>query len=154
MLFKSLLFFVIIYSCSCRQKPAANPKADKIALMEVDRAFSKLSLEKGMKQAFLEYIDSNGILLRPNHMPIIGAGAVDFLIQQDDRNFSISWRPNGADISSSGDLGYTYGVYVVVPAEKDTAIYGTYVSIWKKQHDGSWKFSLDSGNPGIGENEN
>ncbi|MCC6256746.1 MAG: nuclear transport factor 2 family protein [Chitinophagaceae bacterium] len=122
--------------------------------MEVDRSFSKVCLEKGMKQAFLEYIDSNGILLRPGHMPIIGAEAVDYLIQQDDSNFSISWRPSAADIAASGDLGYTYGVYVVKPADRDTAIYGTYINIWKKQRDGNWKFVLDSGNPGIDEKEN
>jgi ketosteroid isomerase-like protein len=33
---------------------------------------------------------------------------------------------------------------------KDTIIYGTYISIWKKQSDGNWKFVLDSGNEGVG----
>jgi len=28
----------------------------------------------------------------------------------------------------------------------DTVIYGVYVSIWKKQKDGSWKYILDGGN--------
>jgi ketosteroid isomerase-like protein len=31
----------------------------------------------------------------------------------------------------------------------DTFFAGTYVSIWKKQPDGKWKFILDSGNEGI-----
>lgn len=104
-----------------------------------------------MKQAFLEYMDSNGVLLRPGHLPIVGAGAVDFLIQQDDSDYTLSWKPEGAAISNSGDMGYTYGIYALVPSGKDTVIYGTYTSIWKKQHDGKWKFALDSGNPGIDE---
>ena len=65
----------------------------------------------------------------------------------------MQWKPKGGTIAQSGELGYTYGLYVLKPAGKDTTLYGTYVSIWKKQTDGSWKFVLDSGNEGIGEQE-
>jgi ketosteroid isomerase-like protein len=34
---------------------------------------------------------------------------------------------------------------------KDTVLRGTYVSVWKKQKDGKWKFMLDTGNEGIGQ---
>jgi ketosteroid isomerase-like protein len=55
-----------------------------------------------------------------------------------------------ADISSSGDLGYTFGNWQIFvkggPTSKDTTIYGNYISIWKKQADGSWKYELDGGN--------
>lgn len=121
--------------------------------MDADRAFSKMSREKGMKTAFLEYIDSNGVLLRPNQLPIVGADAIDYLIQINDSSFTMQWQPKGAAIAQSGELGYTYGLYAVKPSGKDTALYGTYISIWKKQADGSWKFVLDSGNEGVGDDE-
>ena len=38
---------------------------EKMEMMDADRAFSKMSEEKGMKNAFMEYMDSNGVLLRP-----------------------------------------------------------------------------------------
>lgn len=146
-----ILFMLLILISACNQKHTSVPVADKMVLMEVDRAFSERCAQKGMKEAFIEYIDSNGVLLRPGHQPIIGADAVDFLIQQDDSEYSLTWRPSGAAIASSGDLGYTYGIYALVPAARDTIIYGTYTNIWKKQQDGKWKFALDSGNPGIDE---
>lgn len=142
-------FLLISVMYSCAGKKTVTLHDDKSALFEADRAFSKMSDERGMKAAFIEYIDSNGVLLRPNHMPIVGAGAVDYLIQLDDSDFSLSWQPEGASISESSDLGYTYGVYALTPSHKDTVIYGTYVSIWKKQNDGKWKYVLNSGNPGI-----
>jgi ketosteroid isomerase-like protein len=37
------------------------------------------------------------------------------------------------------------------PNSKDTVIYGTYTSIWKKEKNGKWKFVLDTGNEGIGD---
>lgn len=148
-----LLFPVImllIFSCKNKNNVTL-VVADKKELMEVDRAFSKMSEEKGMKNAFIEYIDSNGVLLKPGRMPIIGANAIDYLIQLNDTGVTLTWEPNNGGISSSGDLGYTYGIYALKLNSKDPAIYGTYTSIWKKEKNGKWKFVLDSGNEGVGD---
>jgi len=150
-IFCSLLTFAM---CGCKNNNKKAPEDqvdDKIKMMDADRAFSRLSEAKGMKSAFLDYIDSNGVLLRPNHLPLVGADAIDYLIQQNDSSFTLKWEPKNGAVAASGDLGYTYGLYVLRPSTKDTLIYGNYVSIWKKQSDGNWKFVLDSGNEGIGE---
>jgi len=152
---KLLLFAVVVFSLSScdlftKKKNTAGPD-DKQQMMDADRAFSKLSEEKGMKNAFLEYIDSNGVLLRPNQMPVLGADAIDYLIQQNDSSYTLKWAPQRGFVAQSGDLGYTYGLFQLQSKVKDTTIFGTYVSIWKKQSDGSWKFVLDSGNDGVGE---
>lgn len=139
---------------SCKDKAGQGSEDavdDKLKMMDADRAFSRLSEAKGMKNAFLDYIDSNGVLLRPNHLPLLGADAIDYLIQQNDSAYTLKWEPKNGAVAASGDLGYTYGLYVLKPTAKDTLIYGNYVSIWKKQKDGSWKFVLDTGNEGIGE---
>jgi ketosteroid isomerase-like protein len=151
-----LFFFTYLFILSCNLKPDKENKADafaKMEMMDADRKFSRMSAEKGMKAAFIEYIDSNGVLLRPGHLPIAGADAVDFLIQQNDSDYTMTWEPSNAYVARSGELGYTYGVYALKPSTIDTVIYGTYVSIWKKEKDGTWKFVLDSGNTGIGEED-
>jgi ketosteroid isomerase-like protein len=153
-----LFIFIVITLAACKffaKKPKENTKLieEKIKMMDADKAFSKLSADKGMKTAFMEYIDSNGVLLRPNEMPIIGANAIDYLSQQDDKDYTLVWEPRGADIAQSGDLGYTFGVYKMQPKTVDTVIFGTYISIWKKQADGTWRFVLDSGNQGLTTNE-
>jgi ketosteroid isomerase-like protein len=154
---KALLLAVILISLgSCnffqKKKVVAGPD-EKQKMMDADRAFSKMSVEKGVKTAFLEYIDSNGVLLKPNQLPIAGADAIDYLIQINDSSYTMQWEPKGGGIAQSGELGYSYGLYAIKPSAKDTTLYGTYVSIWKKQADGSWKFVLDSGNEGVGEAE-
>ncbi len=156
---KNLLFFIfiviLITSCNnSRKKNTATGPIEKLELMDVDRAFSKMSVEKGMKTAFLEFIDSNGVLLRPDNLPIAGADAIDYLIQQNDTAYTLKWEPRNGAVSKSGDMGYTYGIYALRPSQKDTIIYGTYVSIWKKEISGEWKFVLDSGNEGIGDTRN
>ncbi len=149
---------LLLLSVSCNFFPKKEPVAtgtalDKLNMMDADRAFSKMSEEKGMKNAFLEYIDSNGVLLRPNHLPIVGADAIDYLIQQNDSTYTLKWEPRNGTVAHSGELGYTYGIYALKPTDKDTIIYGTYVSIWKKDSKGNWKYVLDSGNEGVGEEQ-
>jgi hypothetical protein len=36
-------------------------------------------------------------------------------------------------------------------AGADSAFYGTYVNVWERQGDGSWKYMLNSGNEGLGD---
>jgi len=119
-------------------------------LLKVDQEFSEMSGDKGVKKAFLSYIDTAGILLRENQMPIDGKQAViEHFRNYSDSGYVLSWTPLGADIASSGNLGYTYGVYKVESIDKVSK--GTYVTIWKKNKKGAWKLVLDSGNNGIGE---
>lgn len=148
--FISFLILAIFSACSQTHKPEQpDLLGEKMALLQTDRAFSALCLEKGIKAAYLEYIDSNGVLLRPDRLPIVGANAIDFIIAQNDTGYQLNWRPESAFISAAADMGYIYGVYALHPSVQDTVIYGTYVSIWKKQANGKWKFVLDSGNDGI-----
>ncbi|MBC7534154.1 MAG: nuclear transport factor 2 family protein [Ferruginibacter sp.] len=150
--FAALLYMLILLnSCtSYEQKGTETKQSAKAALILADKAFSAMSASKGMKNAFVEFIDSNGVLLRPNRLPITGANAIDFLIEQNDTAYTLTWEPHFAAAAASGDLGYTYGVYELHLLSKDTSIYGSYVSIWKKQQDGKWKFVLDTGNEGVG----
>lgn len=152
-----IVFFIItlFLFTSCKMKKKEALKTDdafaKMEMMNVDREFSKMSGEKGMKAAFMHYLDSNGVLLRKNRLPIAGADAIDYLLEQNDADYTMTWEPRDGFIAKSGDLGYTYGIYALRPSQKDTVIYGTYVSIWKREKDGTWKFVLDTGNEGIGD---
>lgn len=122
--------------------------SDKYELMDIDKSFSSLSREKGMKAAFIEYIDSNGVMLLPGQMPVEGAQAIDYLISRDDADYDLFWKPHDGAISVSGDLGYTYGLYSLQMKGADSVFNGNYVTMWKKQGDGKWKFVLYSGQEG------
>ena len=140
----ALIFCFFIQSCFKGKKD--NTISVKAELIKSDEEFSEMSKKQGMKKAFLEYIDDEGILLRPGHLPIIGADAIDFISQVNDTSYTLTWKPYAAHASTSGDLGFTYGVYSL--KFSDTTLSGTYVSIWKKQPNGKWKFILDTGNEG------
>ena len=143
------LCLILFCSVSCRLSVNTNVSGEREELMKTDSAFSNLSASKGMRSAFLSYMDSAGVLLRPHHFPLVGEDARRYIEQSEDTSYSLTWVPVFAEISRAADLGYTYGIYTF--KNRDTTFRGTYVSIWKKQADGEWKFALDTGNPGVGE---
>ena len=59
---------------------------------------------------------------------------------------SLIWKPDFVDVSSSGDLGYTYGKYISTRTDslgmvkRDTGIFHT---VWRRQADGKWRFVWD-----------
>jgi ketosteroid isomerase-like protein len=146
----SLLLIVLIFSQSCRQLP--DPIEEATALLELDREFSRHSEEFGANHAFLDYIDDDAVLLRSNRYPVVGREKIVELYSRPDTGFVLTWEPSFAHVSKSGDLGYTYGIYktesVLPDGEKETN-QGTYVTIWRRDSHGHWKFVLDTGNPGL-----
>ena len=132
-----------------RQRVAAAPKATVDSLKQLEAEFMKAAAEKGSRGYMSYYADDavevpNGTALISGKINI--AKSMDFL---DDPNNHLIWTPAGGDISSSGDLGYTYGNYEFHSKEKNGnphIEYGKYTSIWKLQKDGSWKVVLDMGN--------
>jgi ketosteroid isomerase-like protein len=150
---KNLCFLTVVLLLSSCQELAFRKKDERIdalnAMQQTDADFSETSRRKGFKQAFLEYIDQDGTLLRPNRMPIVGADAVEYLSAINDSSVVLTWEPLGGDVAKSGDMGYTYGTYIMKDSASES--HGTYVTVWRKDPDGKWKFVLDSGNPGVGE---
>lgn len=119
-------------------------------LFKADKSFSNASEKDGYANAFIEFAHPDVVLLRENNMPIIGKSELIKIFEgARSSKLNFTWEPLGGDIAKSGELGYTYGIYTI---KQDTILKkGTYVSVWKKDSKGKWKYILDSGNEGIGE---
>lgn len=149
----NLLFisFILLIFCGIT---ASQTNKDKELLKQVDIDFSNLSVEKGMNHAFLSYADDDAVLLKPNSYPIRGYDKIKERFSKPDTGFTLIWSPLNADISASLDIGYTYGTWEIkAKDEKGSPVsyFGTYITIWKKNKEGKWKFVLDTGNSGLGE---
>lgn len=62
---------------------------------------------------------------------------------------SMSFHPTAVTVAKSGDIAYTYGVYdlsMTGPDGKPVTDKGKYVTVYKKQADGSWKAAVDTFN--------
>lgn len=119
-------------------------------LLEVDRAFNKRAQEVGVPAAFVEFAAEDAVMYRNGMDPIVGREAIAKVLAPEAASILI-WKPLTADIAESGDLGYTRGSFTLTtgPSADGTPgkgpFEGYYVSIWKKQPDGSWKWVFDNG---------
>ena len=147
MLFVFIINLIVILSCSKNSKSQAGG-----VLLQTDRDFSAMSVNEGMFKAFLFYIAEDGVILRNNSFPAKGKENLSTRFSgKTDTTFILSWEPLFEKISESGDLGYTYGIHTNTDKMTGEITRGTYITIWQKQEDGSWKFVLDTGTQGLPE---
>lgn len=125
----------------------ADAASDMIA---TDKAFSQMSVAKGAHAAFLAYMADDVRLFQGDHPPITGKAAVaDFYAKEPETpDERLEWTPIEADASPDGVLGFTRGTWIYTAKAADGSevkVTGYYVTEWKKQADGQYKFVLDIG---------
>jgi ketosteroid isomerase-like protein len=132
---------------------AASSQVTPETLRSMEGEFMKAAAERG-SAGYMSYYAEDAVELPNGANAIQGkaniAQGMKFL---DDKNNHLAWMPVGADVSSTGDLGYTYGTFEFSSTGKDgkpQVEHGKYTSIWKKPGDGSWKVVLDMGNASPG----
>lgn len=115
-------------------------------MVKTEQAFSKMAEEKNTRDAFMAFIADDGLLFRP--------GAVngkkwmlEHPVPPSDKKPLLAWQPNYAVMATSGDIGFTTGPWEFKGDIKDAkpSGYGHFVTVWKKQTDGSWKWVVDIG---------
>ena len=115
-------------------------------MVKTEQAFSKMAEEKDTRAAFMAYIADDGLLFRP--------GAVngkkwmmEHPVPPSDKKPLLAWQPSFAGMAASGDMGFSTGPWEFKGDVKDEkpSGYGHFVTVWKKQADGSWKFAVDLG---------
>jgi len=141
-----LSFFVICFYAGpavAQQKTLVN---DLRSMVETERAFSRTSEEKGTREAFDAFIAEDGILFRPT--PVLGKKWMqEHPLPALPTRSVLSWQPIFADVARAGDLGYTTGPWQFRKDLKEAkpAAFGNFMTVWKKQANGSWRFVLDLG---------
>lgn len=129
-------------------------KLETAALLARDREFSTASTSLGAQKAFADYAAADVRMFRNDQQPIIGkADAVAFLASA----VVWTWKPAFADVSRSGDLGYSYGTYNLkkndATPKTEKVESGNYFRIWKFQRNG-WKVVADLLDPVSDDNKN
>ena len=124
--------------------------AARTAMIQTDRDFAKTGAAKDIN-AFMSFV-ADDVRLFPDGTMATGKPALRAMWDGGfkDPNWSIHWTPVAAEACSAGDLGYTTGSYETRSLSSDgkpVVRGGSYVTIWRKQLDGTWKVALDIGSP-------
>lgn len=124
---------------------AATPPASPAdALADADRAFARDAHARGL-DGWMEWFADDSTVFPGSKPPVRGKAEVRAFyesIRFDPR--TLDWTPLRGELAASGELGYTYGTWEF---RKEGKVVGTgkYMTIWRKQKDGSWKVEADIG---------
>ena len=116
--------------------------------METETLFAEMASKEGIPVAFEAFASEEAVLMRNNKL-VIGKTELKryFETQKASLNdVKLSWKPDFVDVSTSGDLGYTYGQYKLTYKDSIGVIQestGIFHTVWKRQLDNSWKFVWD-----------
>jgi ketosteroid isomerase-like protein len=135
---------------ACQQAPVDQSAAAAGAIRAADAAWEKAFTTQDTTAA-LDAVEPNGSMLAPNAPIATGHDAIRAAIGgfYGMPGMTLSWEATKAEAAMSGDLGYSQGTYTLSfngPNGQPVTDHGKYVTVWRKQADGSWKVVADTFN--------
>lgn len=146
-----LAFAGLLALASCTQTPAPvadTREADIKAIHDVEQGALKAWTAKDIDGILAQYT-GDSMLMAPGMPATKGLQEIRVLLTEllKDPAISLQFSPTVTDVSKSGDYGYQRGTYSMVMTDPKTkkpmTETGSYVSVFKKQFDGSWKVVED-----------
>jgi ketosteroid isomerase-like protein len=144
----TLLAFSILLAGSATAAPDRAALKAEVAGME--DAFCSMAKSQGLLAAFTHFAAPDAAFIDTDPRKFHGKAAVLERIGPDKAGVSLTWSAMYTDVSDDGTLGYNYGRYVFHapgPGGKERTGGGFFLTIWKRQSDGSWRYVMDTGAP-------
>jgi len=117
-------------------------RADAFAdMVAAERAFAADALARNVRDAFLAAAADDGVVFSagPHNAKALWSA------RTPDKT-KLEWVPEAGEVAASGDLGYTYGPWLLTPEGADAPVAtGHFFTVWQKQPDGTWHWLADKG---------
>ena len=148
----AMVLAVIFVGCSqAPAPPVAAPDthdADVKAIKDLEAAWVQAFATKDPDKVAAVYSDDASVFITDAPL-ITGMAAIKSALKPmlADKNYSITFASDRVDVAKSGELGYSQGSYNQTSTnpktKKAVSEKGKYVTVFKKQADGSWKAIAD-----------
>lgn len=129
--------FLLLAGCQPRVDVAAATRD----LLTRDLAWATLAAADGPVDSVVAFWTSDARVILTGQPVLVGTDAIRQMIAGTRAipGFHISWTPDSAVVSPSGDLGYTYGTNRITAPDSTGALHtaeGRYITVWRKESDG------------------
>lgn len=130
----------------------AGARDGREAILQADRDFDLAVSQRGV-DAWTAAFAEDGAMSKSDGTVVRGRDAIRALMAPmfAEKETSLRWKPDFAEMARSGELGYTTGPAKLrgknaqgQTVERDSR----YLTVWKKQKDGTWKVAFDLGTGG------
>ncbi len=143
-----------LFQLGCTQAPPPVPDTradDEKAIREGEAQWAKEMAAKDVEKSVSHYADGASLLM-PNMAIHTGKDAIHSMFRDllADPNLAIDFAPSKVEVSKGGDLAYSQGTYTMTTTDpkrkKPVTEKGKYITVYRKQADGSWKAVEDMTN--------
>ncbi len=148
----SLLLVAALFSACLTTAALAGTQPDKAKLKAevaaMEDAFCAMAKTQGLLAAFQHFAAPDVAFIDTDPRKWRGPAAVLERIGPDQPGLSLTWSATFTDVSDDGTLGYNYGRYESKLTKPDGTVSvhtGWFLTIWKRQPDGSWRYVMDNG---------
>ena len=122
---------------------------EREALLAADRAFDSTVAATGL-EGWVGFFADSGRQVDAYGDFLVGRAAIRDHMRGllTDSTRSLRWTPDHAEVSGDGTLGYTWGRWTLSRRGPDSVPElgrGRYLTVWRKQADGSWLAEADVG---------
>lgn len=128
--------------------PPMSQDAATRAVADADRAFSAHAERTDAAAAFEAFAAPDATLFPGTGDIARGPADIAARLRDCARVTRWRWAPVVASAAPSGDFGYTVGEAVIAPREgaPGATAHSKYLTVWRRQPDGRWRFVADAGN--------
>jgi len=142
MMYKIIILLLLGTLFGCRDA-SIDTKAEGEKLMELSREWSKSASTDNIEKT-LSYWADDAVMMSSGQPPLKGKKAIREMVEGTSKipGFKISWEPLSVSVSKSGDMAYMIEQNQITMNDslgKPVTKFGTGVTIWRKETDGSWK---------------
>lgn len=148
---KKILLSLLALATTALAVAAAPDRAQALKqLAAIEDEFCAATRTMGILAAFKHYAAPDAVMLSVDPRKFRGADAIDRAIGPDRAGVSVTWTAERSELSDDATLGYNYGRYewrFAGPDGQPATSTGWFLTIWKRQPDGHWRFVVDTGVP-------
>ncbi len=140
-----LATLVVLAASGCA--PSVDIVADRAAIREAERQVVKAANGGNVEQMVATFA-VDAAVLPPNAPAVTGKESIREWAASllESPGFAVKYQNDKTELSRAGDLGYTISRYELTvndPEGNPVTEKGRWVTVWKKQADGTWKCVLD-----------
>lgn len=138
---------VALLAVACNQTPDTHD-TDVKTIKTIEIQWNQDYVAKDADKLAAHYTQ-DAVLMAPEMAAISGKDAIRTSLQQmvADPALSLTFQPTTVQVAKSGDLAYTQGTYSITMTDPHTKKvvngHGSYVTVYRKQADGTWKAASD-----------
>jgi ketosteroid isomerase-like protein len=147
---KKLFMLLLTLTAAVVASATVDKEQLKKELAAMEDQFCAMTKEKGALAAFQHFAAPDVAFIDTDPRQFRGPAAVLERMGKTSAGVSLTWSAYFTDVSDDGSMGYNYGRYELrAPGTdgKEVVRGGWFLTIWKRQPDGTWRYVMDNGAP-------